>query len=348
MKKLLFLLLLPLSLSATPELILRPYEDNGWMKDQPLSPVKITLQDNEYAGAQTLFFRIDALLLRVSRRMRAHNFWLELTDEEEPPLSDAAVRFELCWLGSKYPFNHFGRLHLDERFIDDDDAELLTQFQTFYANIFKATPFAQKKPTEIKKRRQPTPEELPVFYGYEDARYQKHDALILKLVAEFNANPAAWAGVDEGRKVTIPKLDPALIKSLMIEETGGGGPRSLAAWEKDPLQVNVPGDWSDAKRLVGLKRPKNRNEGSLENNLRAGIKFLVRKGFGVSAMPVGSRKDVYFDSWRTALRRYNGRKDLIHDGRSYRVAYAARIQRRVSKPNVYIPIATDRQRKKKR
>lgn len=326
------------------EVTIRPFVGNRWAegRKERLEPAVLPLPAEELAGAQALFFRIDALLLRLARRERTHREWLLLTEEEESPLSDAAVRFELCWKGAAYAFDRWGNLHVDRRFLDPDDEELLTQFQAFYARLFARTALAREKRASIENRPAPTTDTLPVFYGFEDDRYQQHDALILRLVGEFNANPAAWAGAEPGASVDIPRLDPALIKALMIEESGGNGPRSLAAWQKDPLQVNVPGDWSDVKLSLGLNRPRNRNEGTLEGNVRAGIMFLVRKGFGVSGSPVANRPDAYFDSWKVALQRYNGRKDILRDGRSYRAAYASRILRRAASPTTFVPIATER------
>lgn len=349
-----FRLLLPMLMLLCPlmlrgaEVILRPYLGNSWTEAYGKIPETVTLPipSEEIAGTQALLFRVDELMLRLDRRTRAHQEWLILTEEEESPLSDAAVRFELCWKGAVYPFDRWGNLHVDLRFIDDSDKELLTQFKAFYARIFARSSFARERQAAIEEKPEQTADTLPVFYGFEDDRYQQHDALILKLVAEFNANPAAWAGAAEGTTVDVPKLEPALIKSLMIEETGGNGPRSTAAWKKDPLQVNVPGDWSDAKRELGLHKPQNRNEGTLEGNVRAGIMFLVRKGFGVSGSAVASRPEAYFDSWRAALQRYNGRKDKLRDGRSYRAAYASRILRRAASPNTFVPIASDRRRHK--
>ena len=54
---------------------------------------------------------------------------------------------------------------------------------------------------------------------------------------------------------------------------------------------------------------------------------------------IAHRPEAYFDSWRVALQRYNGRTDTLRDGRSYRAAYADRILRRVRNPGVFVPIA---------
>ena len=186
-------------------------------------------------------------------------------------------------------------------------------------------------------------EAVPVFMGFGDRRYQQYDELIARLVAEYNANPAKWAGATPEQAAKLPRLTVAQVKAHMIQETGGGDVRSRAAWSKDPLQVNVPGDWNPYKRHLGLREPRRRNEGSLEKNLRAGIMLLLRKGFGVAGQPAANNRSGSFDGWRTALQRYNGRTDRAADGRPYREVYAERILTRATegeRREVEIPIRT--------
>lgn len=178
------------------------------------------------------------------------------------------------------------------------------------------------------------PSLVPVFAGFEHPRFQMHDALIARSVAAFNANMAQWAGSTAGQARKIGKITVAQVKAHMIQESGGQNALSRAAWKKDPLQVNVPGDWNSYKKYLGLHRPRNRNEGSLETNLKAGIMMLVRKGFGESGQPAANRPGGSFDGWRPALQRYNGRKDLTTEGVPYRVAYASRILKRAASPRV--------------
>ena len=339
-----------LALAAVPlaaqTLSVEPYRANGWAKGRDLPErVALPLKPEALRGVCDLFLRVDALRVRADIRTRAHAFWLGLAEEEESAPSDAALRFELVWQGRRYPFDRWGRLAIDRRFIRPEDGELLSRFEAFYRAQVTASALFREQKLEPQRRPEATAETLPLFAGFEDDRYQAHDALILRLVAEFNANPGEWVGAEEGDDPNIPPLDPALIKALMIEETGGGGARSLAAWDVDPLQVNVPGDWAPEKAELGLKEPRSRNEGTLEQNLRAGIKFLARKGFGVSGRAIAHRPDAYFDSWREALMRYNGRTDTLRDGRAYRSAYADRVLRRARNPELFVPIAIDHHRK---
>lgn len=179
---------------------------------------------------------------------------------------------------------------------------------------------------------------VPVFKGFENSRYQQFDAIIARYVDDFNKNPAKWIGGTPAQGGKMATITAAQVKAHMIQETGGGDMRSRAAWAKDPLQANVPGDWNPYKKYLGLREPRRRNEGSLEKNLRAGIMLLARKGFGVSGQPAGNRPEGGFDGWKSALQRYNGRSDKAADGRKYRDAYADRILRRASDPAKETPI----------
>ncbi len=323
-------------------LAVEPYRANGWARalDVP-ARTELTVRPEELPGVCDLFHRIDALRVRANRRARAHAFWLGLTKTRESAPSDAAIRFELVWQGRRYPFDRWGCLAVDRRFVRPEEGELISRFETFYRDHVVASPLGRDLNACPQVRPEPGAGTPPTFAGFEDDRYQQHDALIARLVRDFNANRQAWAGAAEGAKPNIPRLSPALVKSLMIEESGGNGPQSRAAWACDPLQVNVPGDWSEAKAELGLSPPATRNEGSVENNLRAGIQYLVRKGFGVSGQAISRRPGAYFDSWRVALQRYNGRTDPVRDGRPYRAAYAERILRRARNPRVFVPIALE-------
>ena len=166
---------------------------------------------------------------------------------------------------------------------------------------------------------------VPVFKSFEAPRYQQHDAIIAKCVREFNRHRGAWADANRSQARTIPDITEELVKAHMIQETGGGDSRSTAAWNVDPLQVNVPGDWGDEKRYLGLRKPKKRNEGSAEQNIRAAIKYLVRKGFSMSGKPVRMVDKQEFWDWATALERYNSRSDKTASGKKFCVEYADRI-----------------------
>jgi len=176
------------------------------------------------------------------------------------------------------------------------------------------------------------------FKGFESDRYKQHDAIIKKLVAEFNKDKAKFIDCSTEQAKGIADLSEALVKSWAIQESGGNDTRSLAAWAKDPLQVNVPGDWSDYKTSTGLKKPTHRNEGTAEQNIRAAISWLARKGFGKSGQPPKNRAAAVFDGWQVALQRYNGRSALTSNGQKYRDNYAKQIITRAENPGKHIEI----------
>ena len=179
---------------------------------------------------------------------------------------------------------------------------------------------------------------VPVFKGFEEKRYQQHDAIIAKCVREFNRHRGAWADANRNQARTIPDITEELVKAHMIQESGGGDKRSQAAWDRDPLQVNVPGDWGDEKRLIGLEKPGRRNEGGVERNVRAAIKYLVRKGFSKSGKPVRLVDEQQFWDWATALERYNGRMTETASGKKYCVEYADRIIERAENHDRHVGI----------
>jgi len=176
------------------------------------------------------------------------------------------------------------------------------------------------------------------FQGYSSPRYQEHDQLISTLIQEFNNNKGTFMGGATGQTKNIPDISHELVKSWLIEETGGNDHRSLAAWKIDPAQVNVPGDWSAYKQSAGLSAPTNRNEGTVQQNLRAAIIWLARKGFGKSGQPPSNRPTATFDGWKTAFQRYNGRSVITKNGKPYSENYAQRILDRAATPSKHFPI----------
>lgn len=165
---------------------------------------------------------------------------------------------------------------------------------------------------------------LKVFVGYEDDRYQSNDFFIRRSTFKVNHNPKKLIGltdeqVKEWRAAHPDGIDPSMIKSLMITETGGLDAQSKAAFAADPLQVNVSSDdWSDYKADLGLTKPTARNEGDLENNILAAIRWLMRKGYGRSGVapkdavrPQG--RPATYDGFNQAVLRYHGETQIGAD-----------------------------------
>ncbi len=277
--------------------------------------------------------------LEIDARARAreakHAAELAKRGIAEVPPSKADVRYNIDTGGiGAFLFDGRGELYIDRRFVTDEEMKVVHAIERWIAKYFPA----DQKRRKPKPRAQAGGAGLPVFRGFEDARYQKHDALIAKMTAAFNADKAGWCGGTPEQAAKIATLTPAMVKAHMIEESGGNGPRSIAAWDADPLQVNVPGDWDEAKTDVGLRKPTKRNEGTLDANVRAAIMFLARKGFGKSGKAARLRPTGFFDGWPDALRRYNARRDRTADGRYYSDAYANKILSRAKDPDAFVPI----------
>ncbi len=170
------------------------------------------------------------------------------------------------------------------------------------------------------------------FQGFSALRYLQHDQLIARLVKEFNGNKQTFIGASDAQVTSLTDLTEELVKSWIIQETGGNDARSLAAWKTDPAQVNVPGDWSGFKQSTGLTAPVKRNEGTVDKNLKAAIIWLARKGFGKSGQPPQNRQNAIFDGWQKALERYNGRTVKTTNGKAYSANYAQRIIDRANNP----------------
>lgn len=249
---------------------------------------------------------------------------------EEPPCVTMRYTMDAGAAGN-FVFDHLGRFYIDRRFVTDSEMTTVRKIEAWFRRHF---PSKVPKPAKTAV----ATGALPVFRGFEDARYQEHDMLILATVREFNADKAKWCGGSTVQAEKIPDLAPALVKSHMIEESGGNGARSRSAWAVDPLQVNVPGDWGAEKELVGLKKPDRRNEGDVRTNVRAAVMYLARKGFSSSARPAAERPKGYFDGWKQALRRYNGRRDRTDTDRHYNDEYADKILRRAAEPELFVPI----------
>ena len=251
---------------------------------------------------------------------------------ELPPSPAERHTLDIAGFGG-FAFDEWGELYIDRRFVTDGEMQTVRAIERWFAKWF---------PEKTQKRKAPRTKSgragLPVFRGFEHPRYQLHDALIAKMTASFNGDKAGWCGGTAAQASKIPDISPAMVKSHMIEESGGNGRISLAAWSVDPLQVNVPGDWGGEKELVGLRKPAHRNEGSVENNVRAAIMYLARKGFSSAARPAAERPKGYFDGWRRALQRYNGRRDRTETNRYYSDEYADKILRRAAYPEQFEPI----------
>ena len=300
------------------------------------SPVNRLCSIDPAAIAEVLPLALEALAIQKRADERAAKHAAELAKRglaEVPACRAQRYTVDTAGLLDGLSFDEWGEFYVDTRFVTKDEMKTVKAIEAWIRKWF---------PSAAKKSRvtvQPSGKAgAPVFRGFEDERYQRHDALIVRLVNEFNAGKAEACGGTAAQASKIPDITPALVKAHMIEESGGNGPASKAAWAVDPLQVNVPGDWGDEKKLVGLSKPEKRNEGTVEANVRAAIRYLSRKGFGASGRPAGDRPKGFFDGWTKALQRYNGRRDRTETDRYYSDEYADKIVKRASDPSLFVPI----------
>lgn len=300
---------------------------------QSQTPTAMVLDMEAVMEAVPLAIEALEISERAAAREAKHVAELAKRGIAEVPAS-ASVKYTLdAGAVGKFIFDNWGEFYIDRRFVTDAEMVTIRKIEAWFRKHFPAH-FAPVK----KRVNSGAIKGVPVFRGFEDARYQVHDAMILKMVRDFNANKAKWCGGSDEQAAKIPDLTPALVKSHMIEESGGNGKRSRDAWAIDPLQVNVPGDWGDEKTHVGLSKPVRRNEGTIAGNIKAAIMYLSRKGFSTAARPAADLPKATFSGWTTALRRYNGRRDRTDTDRYYSDEYADKITRRANNPEKFEPI----------
>ena len=299
----------------------------------PANDVRVSVDPQAIVEVLPLALEAIDLYARASAREARHLAELKRKGVAEVP-PDEVPRHVVDVAGLwALAFDEWGTLSIDRRFVTDEEMATVRAVERWIARWFPAETKARARPRAASGEAG-----LPVFRGFEAARYQAHDGLIARLTAEFNADKATACGGTARQAAAIADLSPALVKAHMIEETGGNGPRAKAAWAVDPLQVNVPGDWGAEKELVGLAKPERRNEGTVEQNVRAAIRYLSRKGFSTAARPAAERPKGVFDGWLQALRRYNGRRDRTETDRYYSDEYADKIVRRANNPDLFVPV----------
>ena len=211
----------------------------------------IVLEIDPQAIVEILPLATEALAIQQRAMEREAKHAAELRKKgiaEVPPCGSERYVIDTPAFGG-FSFDDWGELYIDRRFVTDEEMKTVKKIEAWIAKWF---------PEQTKKRTtHPRPSAggagLPIFRGFEDKRYQVHDELIAKLVKAFNADKKGWTGGTPEQAAKVGDLTPALVKAHMIEESGGNGPRSKAAWAVDPLQVNVPGDWGVFGAAGGLE-----------------------------------------------------------------------------------------------
>ena len=224
----------------------------------------LALDAAQLQKAVEVFSPVLEVFFAANERSRAYyDFQMEMgRKESRMALSNALETLDI--LGNRFYFDADGELWFDDRFVRPDERGVIEAASRFFRECF----------AEVLKERVPSETSLlPVFRGYEDARYQSHDGLIVRVVAEFNARRGEWAGATEEQARGIPDLRPEFVKAQMIEDAGG-------------LDMRSGGD--------------------VEQSLRASLRRLVRMGFG-TADDASVHPKRSFEGWYAALERYAGR-----------------------------------------
>lgn len=117
------------------------------------------------------------------------------------------------------------------------------------------------------------------------------DPTIAKVVAEYNKSNGLVPGSSE-------YLDPKTVRAMIRVESG----TNMNAYENDPMQVNVPGDWVPEKSKYGLTRGQ---VPGATLSIEAGVEWLSYKAYEYDA----TGTPVRFRGWDAAVTRYNGGGD---------------------------------------
>ena len=220
---------IPLFLAAVTK-VLAPFAPDSWSPD-PLPPRFETQASSADLAA---FARVDAVVASSRRRHDLWNRYLELMHMRESQPCTASVRFRMSVGGRIYLFTDRGRLFLDGRFVKEDevpallaaeDAFLRTLSASPYGKVFKVraeAPFAEIDASVGTIR-------VPGFHGFEDARYQRHDAAIARVSAETER--------------TDRPLPAAILKSLLVE---------TRCWDFDSRDVDESYVRAVARELAGF------------------------------------------------------------------------------------------------
>ena len=190
-------------------------------------------------------------------------------------------------------------------------------------------------PVESISNPQPTPAE-PKAQSAATRRQQRRSTIIMKKLKPIPGYPEtgadSWRAADDkvfidaankfnserGLKPGDPKyIDPQLIKAWAMVESGG----DKAAFLRDPLQANNPGDWNtDKLRLLGLQKDQPMTP---ELSAQAALKWLEHKG---------TRRDKATSpprwlGWDHAFEQYNGRNELGKDGVPLKLWYRQQVMK---------------------
>jgi len=171
--------------------------------------------------------------------------------------------------------------------------------------------------------------EIHKFQNFESDEYQAHDARFMNTAVDFFRNTDSYTG---GQAAGMPgsKLEPDMLKSMALTESGGTAGDPKGQWWTDPMTING----SDP----GKYKPDLSPAGDASANIKRATEYLTRKGFGDSGQPIRNRPAGTFDGWKTALEKYNMNKSIKSDGRYHYQHYPEKILERAGNPTKHVPL----------
>lgn len=159
------------------------------------------------------------------------------------------------------------------------------------------------------EEQQAAQQDLSEFAGYGADWHQSQDALIQRVVADFNEEKG-W-DTDHAHY-----LDANLVKAWALQESGG---HKNVFTSGDMMQVNVTGDYVPEKKHFGLEK---REKVDPEKSLRTALDWAYYKGEVTKGMKGGTPDEGWhptqrgtksqpgyqskFVGWKKALTNYNG------------------------------------------
>ena len=154
----------------------------------------IVLEIDPQAIAEILPLAVEAVSIQQRAVEREAKHAAELRKKgiaEVPPCGSERYVIDTPAFGG-FSFDDWGELYIDRRFVTDEEMKTVRKIEAWIVKWFPK----QTEKRKTKPRVRAGGAGLPVFRGFEDARYQEHDALIARLVKEFGARRAYRAACE--------------------------------------------------------------------------------------------------------------------------------------------------------
>ena len=164
----------------------------------------IVLEIDPQAVMEILPLAAEALAIQQRAMEREAKHAAELKKKgiaEVPPCGSERYVIDTPAFGG-FSFDDWGELYIDRRFVTDEEMKTIKKIEAWIVKWFPK----QTEKRKTKPRNRAGGAGLPVFRGFEDARYQVHDELIAKLVKAFNADKKGWTGGTPEQAIKVSNL----------------------------------------------------------------------------------------------------------------------------------------------